>query len=109
MKFKNIGKSLVVSSLLFGSALMMTDCTSKITEEQMQELQELKRRESSLNDKIADINAELTKLRQELKSIQTDLNKCNEDKAFVESKLANWPDVWPDWSPNEAEENSESK
>jgi septal ring factor EnvC (AmiA/AmiB activator) len=101
MNLKSISKGLIVSSLIFGSTLFLTDCTSKITQEQLQELQELKRRESSLNDKIAEINAELAKLREQLKSIKNDLNKCNEDKAFVEEKLKNWPDVWPDWSPNQ--------
>lgn len=101
MNLKSISKAVVVSSLIFGSSLFLTDCTSKITQEQLQELQELKRRESGINDKIADINAELSKLRAELKSINGDLNKCNEDKEFVEDKLKNWPDVWPDWSPTQ--------
>jgi len=100
MRFKNVARTIVASSLLFASTLLITDCTSKITQEQLQELQELKRRESSLNDKISDINSELSKLRAELQSINGDLKKCNEDKAFVEEKIANWPDVWPDWSPN---------
>lgn len=103
MRFKNVARTIVTSSLLFASTLLITDCTSKITQEQLQELQELKRRESSLNDKIEDINSQLSKLRAELQTIKGDLKKCNEDKAFVEEKIANWPDVWPDWSPNSEE------
>lgn len=96
-----MGRTLIASSLLIAGSLMITDCTSKITQEQLQELQELKKRESTINDQISQINSEISKLREELRLINADLKKCNEERAFVEDKLKSWPDVWPDWSPNE--------
>lgn len=103
MNLKTMGRTVIASSLLLTGSLLITDCTSKITQEQLQQLQELKRRESTINDQNSTINSEISKLRQELNSINSDLKKCTDDKEFVESKLKSWPDVWPDWSPNEEE------
>ena len=105
---QEIGKILLVATILFGSSLLLTDCTPKITEEQKAKLQELYREETSLKNQISTVESENIKLRKELKARNAELKKCQDDKAFVEDKLKQWPNVWPDYDPNEGnEENAE--
>ena len=101
MNLKTTGRAIIASSLLIAGSLLITDCTSKITQEQLQQLQELKRKESSISDQISQYSSEIGKLREELKQLQAKAKECEENKAFVEDKLKSWPDVWPDWTPNQ--------
>lgn len=107
MNFSKFGKSILAGSLILSSSLLLTDCTPKITEEQKAQLQELRREETSLKNQISDVNAEVVKLQKELRARNAELKKCNDDKSFVEGKLKEWPNVWPDYNPNE--ENAEGE
>jgi hypothetical protein len=40
------------------------------------------------------------KLEGEIKSSQAVADDCNKRRKFVEDKLKNWPNVWPDYTPN---------
>jgi len=103
MKFKRQLKS-SIKSLLFTGGLIATTFSfsscDNVTEEQLAQLEELRREESSLKDKISDVNSEASKLKMELRDVNKDLDKCNKDRKFVEDKLKSWPNVWPDWNPN---------
>jgi hypothetical protein len=54
-----------------------------------------------LNQEIANTKSEYAKLEKELKARQAELEKCKEDKNFVQGKFQAWPNVWPDWSPEQ--------
>jgi hypothetical protein len=71
-----------------------------ITEEQKIMLTELRRKEVSLGDEITKINSANMKLEGEIKSSQAVADDCNKRRKFVEDKLKNWPNVWPDYTPN---------
>ncbi len=89
-------KALLVSGLIGLSSLAMFSCTSMITPEQLQEIRELRQRQAQLEETIRKREADLAGLQTEVKARQRELDKCQEVKAFIEEKLANWPNVWPD-------------
>lgn len=86
---------IIIASTIFMS-LAFTGCPSKITEEQMAQLQELKKEERSLKQEISNSESEIKKLESELQSRKAQLDECNKKKDFVEQKLRKWPNVWPD-------------
>ena len=92
---RRIARGVAVLSLC-GAFVFAASCTPKITQEQLNELKELKRREAMLNDDIRKKESDLSRLRSEIAARKRELDKCNEDKAFVEEKLSKWPNVWPD-------------
>lgn len=89
-----------IRNLLAGTAiiggLLLTSCTSKITEEQLASLQELRKSEASLKEELSNLNSDIDKLKSELNQIQSQVDDCDSKKAFVEQKLEEWPDVWGD-------------
>jgi uncharacterized protein (DUF3084 family) len=92
-------KSIHQLSLIVAAAASMAlvSCSSKITDEQMAELQNLKTQEASLRQQVAAKESEKSRLQSEVNARRGDLDKCTSDRQFVEGKLATWPDVWPDW------------
>ena len=104
MSFKSLGKGIVASAILLGTSLMLTDCTPKITEEQKLKLQDLYRQEQQLKTDLSNVNSEIKKIESELDARNAELKKCEDEKKFVEDKLNSWPNVWPDYNPNEGEE-----
>lgn len=97
----NLKRSLAVlgASTLMISFISLTSCTSMITEEQLAQLQELRKKERQLNTDISTKNAEISKIESELNLRKKDLNNCNKDKDFIQQKLSQWPNVWPDYTP----------
>lgn len=81
----------VVTSLVFSS------CSNKITQEQLMQLRELRKQQSSLTESINKKKDEKAKLERELNARKAELKDCEERTQFVKDKLAKWPDVWPDW------------
>lgn len=109
MKRKSLVKRLSTVSAILIATFVLTDCTSMITEEQMAQLEELRRQEATIGDGIAKANKTISKLDGELSSRKAELKDCEEQKAFIEQKLKQWPNVWPDWTPPvEEEENAET-
>lgn len=92
----NNTKKITIGALFLGFVLLLTDCTSMITEEQLAELQNLRKRENMLNDEISAARNNLNSLKSELNARMNELNNCNKDKEFVTNKLSQWPNVWPD-------------
>lgn len=86
-------RNLLLGTLIIGG-LALSSCTSMITEEQLSKLQELRREEASLNEKIENINLDIQKLERELKDIEAQAADCDSKKKFVEEKLKQWPNVW---------------
>lgn len=93
-------KSIILAIFVVFAPLLLTDCTPMITEEQKIMLTELRRKEVSLGDEITKVNSANSKLEGEIKSSQVVADDCNKKRKFVEDKLKNWPNVWPDYTPN---------
>jgi predicted phage gp36 major capsid-like protein len=92
-------QSLRYGALVVAVASMATlaSCSSKITEEQLARLRELRQKEQTLAQQIRAKRDERSRLQSEVNARRAELDRCAKDKAFVQSKLAQWPDVWPDW------------
>ncbi len=78
-------------------AATLASCSNKITEEQLARLRELRQQEQTLNQQIRAKKDERSRIQGEMNTRRAELDRCNQDKAFVQGKLAQWPDVWPDW------------
>lgn len=93
-------KSFLKVTLVSGSIIALASCG--IAEEQLAELQRLRRAEAELKDKIANTNAEAKKLKDELGDIERQVKDCNTKTEFVKEKLDKWgsADLWSDgWTP----------
>ncbi len=79
------------------SAATLASCSSKITDEQLRELTSLRDQERSMNSQIRQAEQDKSRLQGEVNSRRAELERCNQNKQFVQGKLATWPNVWPDW------------
>lgn len=79
------------------ASLTMIGCASKITQEQLTEIQNLKQQETTLRQQVSTKEQEKNRLAAEVATRRRELDQCNTNRQFIESKLATWPDVWPDW------------
>ena len=77
----------------------LAGCTAKVTEEQLARLRELRQKEQTLMGQIRSKKDERSRVQGEMASRQAELDRCSKDREFVQSKLAQWPNVWPDWQP----------
>lgn len=93
-------RAILIGSL-FGVTSLFMACTSKITEEQLKTIRDLKKQEAQIQEAIKNRDSEIAAIRSEIEARQRELDRCREAKAFVEEKLAKWPDVWPDWKPGQ--------
>lgn len=100
MKLRSLVSAIGFSSVVILSSMTFTSCNPKITDEQLAMLQELRKKERSLQQQIADTEREISKVKNELSARKAELKDCNEDTEFVKQKLSQWPDVWPDYDPN---------
>lgn len=93
--FQKMSKLFFILFLVFP----LTYCTSKITEEQMALIQELKRKEMSLKEEIRSKKASSSELQAELQRRKAAVDNCQERLNFVKEKLSQWPNVWPEVRP----------
>jgi septal ring factor EnvC (AmiA/AmiB activator) len=93
--------------LLLGStvvALAATSCSEpQISKEQLEQLRELRKQQTALQDKIKLSQSDIARLESEIADRQKVLAKCNEEKAAIEERLAKWPNSWPDYTPAAAD------
>ncbi len=81
-------------------ALIATSCSEpQISKEQLEQLRELRKQQTALQDKIKLAQNDIVRLESEIADRQKVLAKCNEEKAAVEERLAKWPNSWPDYTP----------
>jgi len=100
MRFPRVGVG-AAAILSLGAAVVLSSCTCKIKDEQLASIRQLRTEEKQLTADIEKAERDKTRISGELSSRQNDVRKCNEQKAFVQDKLAKWPDnVWPDYNPN---------
>lgn len=81
--------------LALAGSSFLASCTSMITKEQLAELKSLREQERSLKQQIESKNEEKRRLQTEVDQLQKEVDNCNSKKQFVQSKLAQWPNVWP--------------
>lgn len=102
----------LVSGLRIGSAILavtivISSCTSMITEEQLKKLEQLRQQERELKTDIKNKKSDISDLEKDLNDKMSQLQDCQKKTEFVNEKLAKpdcWPDCWPDWSPNQKSE-----
>lgn len=78
--------------------LCSSSCASKITDEQKNQLSELRRQQASLGEKIKLKANEISRLESEIADRERAVAKCNEEKTALEQRLAKWPNAWPDYT-----------
>ncbi len=91
------------------AGFVITSCTPKVTEEQLAQLAELRKKERTLTEEISNKRTEMQKVENELKARNAELNDCSKEKEFIKSKLAQWPNVWPDYTPAQTNPEGEQK
>ena len=101
MQKRRIFSAAGFGTLVLASAMFLSSCSNKITEEQMAQLDGLRRDEAKLNESLSKVRSEKSRLESELNARKAELKKCDDEVAFIKSKLATWPDVWPDWKPEQ--------
>lgn len=91
-------------------ALGASGCgASKITDEQLAQIRELRKQQSSINDKMRTMQGDIARLEAELADRQKTVDKCKEEKSAVEQRLARWPNIWPDAAPADTTKNPPKK
>jgi septal ring factor EnvC (AmiA/AmiB activator) len=92
-------QKIALASLALGGVIMSSSCTSMVTEEQLAMLQDLRNQKASLSAEIKRVQDDTRSLQSELSRKKADADDCERKKKFVEDKLKNWPNVWPDYDP----------
>lgn len=82
-------------ALALAGSSFLAGCSSKITKEQLAEMRDLRAKEQTLKNEIATKTSERDRLQREVEARQREVDNCNSRKQFVQSKLAQWPNVWP--------------
>jgi septal ring factor EnvC (AmiA/AmiB activator) len=89
--------------LLVGGTAALTFLAScsepKITKEQLDQIRELRKQQSSLGDRMKASQGEIARLETEIADRQKAVDKCNEEKAGVQERLGKLPNPWPDYTP----------
>lgn len=101
MQKRRIFSAAGFGTLVLAGAMFLSSCSNKITEEQMAQLDGLRRDEAKLNESLSKVRSEKSRLESELNARKAELKKCDDEVAFIKAKLATWPDVWPDWKPEQ--------
>lgn len=93
-------QKIAIASLALGGVIMSSSCTSMVTDEQLVMLKDLRDQKASLSAEIKRVQDETRALQSELSRKKADAEDCEKKKKFVEDKLKNWPNVWPDYNPD---------
>ena len=103
MQERKLARKLSLIALAISLPLAV-GCKSMITDEQLAQMRDLRAKDHNLTEQITKSQAEKSKIQAELNSRNAELKKCSDDKAFIESKISQWPNVWPDYTPAKPEE-----
>lgn len=93
---KSSTKGISISTLAVAGLLLFSSCSNKITEEQLKQIKDLRMKEKSLNESIQKKKDEKSRLMKEMDSRKAELKDCTDKKNFVQQKLQQWPNVWPE-------------
>ncbi|MGI6370768.1 MAG: hypothetical protein GX372_01465 [Ignavibacteria bacterium] len=98
MKLKKFVSAISLAAI-FTSSVIFTSCSCKITEEQLAQIAEERRQERALNAEITSTQSENSKMTKELQTRQRELDDCNQKRNIVKQRLNQWPNIWPDYTP----------
>ena len=101
MQKSNFLSATGIGTLVIAGGLFFASCAPKITDEQLAQLKDLRKQEKNLTEQISKSKAEKSKLEGELNARKAELKRCDDEVSFIKSKLATWPDIWPDWKPQQ--------
>lgn len=90
------------AAVMLAGAMFVSSCSNKITEEQLAKLKELRHQEKNLTESLQKKKAENAALEKEIRARKSELNDCSKTSDFIKQKLAQWPNVWPDYPRKEA-------
>lgn len=93
---KKIAQGMKLFTAAIAVSFVFAGCTSKVTEEQLKTLADLRKQEKNINEQIQTKQAEKNTIERELAARRAELSKCSENLDFVKKKLAQWPNVWPE-------------
>lgn len=69
------------------AGLLATGCSSNASEEELRQLEALKAEVASIENEVRTLESEKASLQQSIAEKDAQLNKCNEDKKIVEQRL----------------------
>ncbi len=94
----------MLAAAAVGAALVLTSCTCTIKEEQQAMIDKQRTDERQLLADISKSENDKSRIQSELNNRQAEVRRCTERKNFVQDKMAQWPNIWPDWDANEPSE-----
>ncbi len=89
---------------LVTSGLMFSGCSSKATQEQLDQIKALNDQASALQKTIQDQEATKAKLQKEVAEKDAKLQQCETDKQTVKQRLATWQEPAPPTPPEQPKE-----
>jgi len=72
----------------------LTSCASKITQEQLNELQRLAEERQVIEHQTKAREDEIARLENEMKLRKSSADSCDSKRKTVAARLAKWPNVW---------------
>lgn len=87
MRKTNRVASLVLVGLFVPGLFLMSGCSSSPSEEEMQQLNNLKEEYAALQKELAALSQERGALEKELADKDAQLKKCNEDQQVVRQRI----------------------
>jgi len=100
MKIKNIVSSASVGVTIVIGSVLLASCSCKITDEQLAKISGLRQEERAINSEITTAQSERAKTEKELQARRTEADDCNKKRETVKQRLNQWPNIWPDYTPN---------
>ena len=89
-------KGIFFGAFVVAAGMLFSSCSNKITEEQLKQLQDLRMKERGLNESIQKKKDEKSRLMREMDSRKAELKDCTDKTNFVQQKLQQWPNIWPE-------------
>ncbi len=88
-KLLNLSTAVLVVGM-FTASLTLTGCSSRVSEEEMKQLNDLKAEVVSLNKEVGQKERDKAALEREVAEKDGKLQQCAKDKELVQSRLQNW-------------------
>lgn len=92
----------IITVLAVFAGFIASSCTSMVTEEQLIMLRDLRTRQTNLQSELERVKSDTRALESELARAKSASDECDRKRKNLEAKLQDWPNVWPDYNPNES-------
>jgi outer membrane murein-binding lipoprotein Lpp len=101
MELKKLGSLVSMGIVVLGGTLVLSSCTCKVNEEQLAKLADIRKQEKTLNSEISEQQNAKSKVDRELQARTNEANDCNGRRDIVKQRLSSWPNIWPDYTPQQ--------